>query len=491
MSKSKRSKSKPEGISRREFIDLVGVSIGAAALVGAGCGGGNSGGGSESGAGGSSPGTGGASNGTGGGAATGGTPGAATGGTPGVATGGTPGVTTGGTPGAATGGTPGAATGGTPGVATGGTPGATTGGTPGAATGGTPGAATGGTPGVATGGTPGVATGGTPGVATGGTPGAATGGSTTGAGGKATGGGAATGGVVGTGGSSGTTATALVALVRGPDWVQATQDAIALAGGLPDLSGKTVVLRPNVIENTADATTSPDVIHGVIKAVKAASKGTAPTIIVAEDGWNASSGGGELACMQSLGITAVCTAEGATTMDLGAQGHGTRNGIDFSDPVYNADYVIAIPKCKTHTVLGGFTMALKLWYGNTKNNRSHSDATMPAKLHAIRKADFTVLDATKCMTTGGPSAGGTMVASKIVVASKDAIAVDVTGLLIEKYSGSTVISSWADAWNKSQITGALAQKVPGWLTAKPSAQSQQQFPYAQQGVTEAATIMGY
>ncbi len=329
---------------------------------------------------------------------------------------------------------------------------------------------------------------------------AGTGGTSTGAGGTTTAnggggvtstasGGTATGGVAAAGGTSGTGGPPLVSLVRGTDWVQATQDAIALAGGLPDLTGKTVMLRVNAIENTADATTSPEVIHGVIMAVKAMG---ATNIIVGEDGWNAN--GNTLGVMQSLGITAVCTAEGATPMDLSKQTYTTRtnanataypNGVDFSDPVYNADYVIAIPKCKTHSWGGHYTMALKLWYGNTKNGRSHSNYASPADLHLIRKADFSVLDATKTMTTGGPSAGGTMVASKIVVASKDAIAVDVTGLFIEKYSGSTVISTAADAWNMAVIKAALALKIPGWLTAS------QQFPYVQQGVTEAATIMGY
>ena len=339
----------------------------------------------------------------------------------------------------------------------------------------------------------------------GGAGGAATGGKSSGAGGSATGGAStakggasATGGAPGAGGTvatGGTTGastgeTPLVALVRGTDWVQATQDAIAAVGGLPDLTGKKVLLRPNVIDNTTDDTTSPDVIHGVIKAVKA--KG-ATDITVAEDGWNAGGGGGTLACMKSLKIQDACDAEGAKTMDLGAAANTktSRNGIDFSDAVYNADYVIAIPKCKRHTTEGNFTMALKLWYGNTKNNRAHlSDGKMPGTLHAIRKADFTVLDATACMTKSGPT-GGTMVQSKIVVASKDAIASDVTGLLILKYSGDTVISTWADAWNNNQIKQALAQKIPGYSQAAPSAQSQQAFPYVAQGVTEAATIMGY
>ena len=323
-----------------------------------------------------------------------------------------------------------------------------------------------------------------------GTGGTGAGGTATGGAGDTAAGGTGTGGVAGTGGDSGTAGPPLVALVRGTDWVQATQDAIALVGGLPDLTGKTVMLRPNVCEPIADSTASPDVIHGVILAVKA--KG-ATNIIVAEDGFN--NGGDTLSAMQTLGITAVCIAEGATAMDLSKQTYTNRtninanaypNGVSFSDPVYDADYVIAIPKCKTHGA-AKYTMALKLWYGNVPPSaRSHSSTwAAPAELHLIKNADFVVLDATETMTTGGPTAGGTMVQSKIVVASKDAIAADLTGLLIEKYCGSTVISTVADAWNMAQIKRALALRIPGWLTES------QQFPYAQQGVTEAAAIMGY
>jgi len=133
-------------------------------------------------------------------------------------------------------------------------------------------------------------------------------------------------------------------------------------------------------------------------------------------------------------------------------------------------------------------MALKLWYGNVPGaGRLHPSAATfnaPPELHLIKKADFTVLDATKAMTTGGPDSG-TMVQSKIVVASKDAIAADVTGLWILKYSGSSVIANQAGAWTTGQIKRALALKIPGWLAASAN------FTYVAQGVTEAATIMGY
>ena len=342
-------------------------------------------------------------------------------------------------------------------------------------------------------------------TAAGGNAGASAGGGgagTTAGGGAATGGtpgtpagGAATGGA-GAGGSGSTSGTPLVSMVRGTDWVQATQDAIAAAGGLPDLSGKTVMLRPNVISTSANSTTSKDVIQGVIRAVKAKNPAK---IIVGEDGWN--TGGDTLGAMTTLGITAVCTAESTTAMpvtpmDLSKQTYTTRtnanassypNGVSFSDPVYNADYVIAIPICKTHGQ-SRYTMAFKLWYGNVPGaGRLHPSAatfTAPAELYLIKKADFVVLDATKCMTTGGPDSG-TMAQSKIVVASKDAIAADVTGLCILKYNGSTVIATQADAWTINQVARALALKFPGWLAAKA------QFPYVSQGVTEAATIMGY
>ncbi len=451
-------------ISRRDFI---GVSIGAVVVAGIGCGSNDSG--KQTGSAGQ-PGSGGASTGAGG------------------ATTGTGGTST------AKGG---AATGGTSAANTGAATGGTSTGAGGAATGGTStgagGAATGGT----STGAGGAATGGTSAANSG----AATGGTSTGAGGAATGGkspatgGAATGGTT----SSGTSGTPLVSMVRGTDWVAATQAAIAAVGGLPDLSGKTVMLRVNAIDSNSADTTTPDVIHGVILAVQAASKGTAPTIIVGEDGWAAN--GNTLGAMQTLGITAVCTATGATAMDLSQKTYTTRtnanaasypSGVSFSDPVYNADYVIAIPVCKTHSQ-GGYTMALKLWYGNVPTaGRLHPSAASfnaPPELHLIRKADFTVLDATKAIISGGPqvAAGNTNVAQpKIVVASKDAIAADVTGLWILRYNGSTVIASNAEAWTKfGQITRALKLSSLGWLTAST------QFPYVSQGVTEATTIMGY
>ena len=466
------SKRKPE-ISRRDF---VGVSIGAVVVAGIGCGSSDkqSGAGGQAGIGGNSPGAGGTSSGAGG--ASTGAGGASTGG----ASSGAGGAETGGASigaGGASTGAGGASTGG----ASSGAGGASTGGKAGTSTGG---AATGGATsagGASTGGKASTSTGG---AATGGksSTGTAKGGATS-TGGTS----AVTGGTSATGGTSGadTGGTPLVALVRDADIATATMAAIAKIG-LPDLKGKKVIIRPNQIEGKADGTTNPEVIRGVIRAIKAASSGDPTSIVVAEDAF---SGNGAIANMTTNGVTAVCTAEGATTLDLSgtattnvkpANATAWTNGIDFYNTVRDADYVINVPRCKTHS-LANFSMALKAWYGSLKRP-SDIHTSIQNKIpeaHLARKEDFVVIDASRCMISGGPTAGGTMKDSNVIVASKDAIAADVTGVAIIRYNGGTL----AAPWTQGQIKRAMAIAIPGWLTA------QTDFPYWSQGVTEIADIM--
>jgi uncharacterized protein (DUF362 family) len=284
-------------------------------------------------------------------------------------------------------------------------------------------------------------------------------------------------------------------MARDTDIATATMTAIAKIG-LPDLTGKVVVIRPNQIEGKPDGTTNPEVIRGIIKAVKAASTGTVKQIIVAEDAFG---GTASTTHMQTNGVTTVCTAEGATTLNLA--GSATTNykptnaaawpsGIDFYDTVYKADFVINAPRCKTHT-LGNFSLALKAWFGSIKRpdgNTLHSSIMDKcAETRLVKKEDFVVLDASRCMVNGGPTAGGTMKDSNLVVASKDAIAADVTGLAIIRYFGGTsALAAVRNTlpWDQKQITRAIALKIPGWLS------SAQDFTYwASTNITEAADIM--
>ena len=434
------SERKPKNLSRRLFLE---GSVGAVVGVSIGCGGDDNGTTSAAGSGGQQPG------GTGG--STGGN---ATGGLP-TETGGS--LSSSG--GSATGGT---ATGGasTGGVSTGGVS------TGGQATGGadtTGGAA----------GTGGVET--TGGVA--GTGGVDTTGGAAGTGGENAGG-ANTGGE-GTGGT-GPTEDALVTLVRASDWKQATMDAVLAR--LPDLTGQRVMVRPNVIEGKPDGTTNPAVIAGVVAAAK--QKG-ASEIIVGEDAFT----GDAASFMQTLGITdavgsdATCVslAGGATSNHSDANAAAWPSGIDIYDAVKNADYVINVPRCKTHGI-AGFSMALKAWFGSLQRPGDlHTEIhNKIAEAHLARQENLVVLDATRCMTTGGPTQGGTMADSNIVAVTEDAIAADVTGVAIVRYFG----ASLAVPWTLNQIRRAMALGFPGWLT------EQTDFSYTVQGdISEADDIM--
>lgn len=316
-----------------------------------------------------------------------------------------------------------------------------------------------------------------------------TGGATPGEGGTT--GNAGSSGNAGSAGS-GNTETAYVAMVRASeasaDWATATERAIELAGGLPDLTGQTVMLRPNVISaDPSPTTTNPEVIRGVIRAVK---KKGAATVYVADDGWAASS---TTAAMESLGISAVCSEEGATPLDLKG-GSTTRmtppnasawpNGINFYTAVLDADFVVNVPVCKSHA-MANFTMALKAWYGHVPSgDRDHRNlGDQIAELHLARQEDFVVLDATKAMVTGGPQSG-TVAEPKIVVASRDPIAADVTGLCIHKHfgTGGGAVANLG-VWEQRQITRAMALAFPGWLNAKTD------YTYVSEGIDEHAEIM--
>jgi len=270
-------------------------------------------------------------------------------------------------------------------------------------------------------------------------------------------------------------------LVRGTDWKQTTTDAVLAR--LPDLTGQTVLVKPNVIEAQSDSTTNPEVIAGVVAAAK---QRGASQIIVGEDGYadRNSTAMDTLGIPDAVGSDATCVylSGTATTHYTPADAAAWPEGIDFYDAVHDADYVINVPRCKTHA-LAGFTLALKAWYGSMARDGHDLHTGIHnriAEAHLVRQEDLVVIDATRCMTTGGPSAGGTMADSRIVVVTEDAIAADVTGVAILRYFG----ASLGVPWTLNQIRRAMALNYPGWLT------EQTDFSYSVVGdISEAADIM--
>lgn len=304
------------------------------------------------------------------------------------------------------------------------------------------------------------------------------------------------------GGTTGSGETPYVAMIRDSDAIAATMAAIAAAGGFPDLTGKVVFIKANLIDPAPPGCVSPDVIRGIIRAVK--KNGTPSEIYVGDDAFT-----GKLSSVAGDSgnkMASAVAAEGATLQDLdgadtspslpsGATASSWGSGIPVYKALLDADYVINAAVCKTHGVTN-FSMALKNWYG-AQSNTSHSHqqfalmCNIMSEIHLALREDFVVLDATKCLLKGGPNVGSSPTASPgIVIATTDPIAADVTGLCILKHylqttgTANTKISG-TSVWDQQMIKYALTLTGLKWLTSK------QNFTYSAVGIDEAATIMGY
>jgi uncharacterized protein (DUF362 family) len=295
------------------------------------------------------------------------------------------------------------------------------------------------------------------------------------------------------------------------------QCAISGAGGLPDLSGRTVVLKPNLLQDsTSPCCTNPEVVRGVIRAVKA--KNAAKIII-----GDASMTGTAITVMAGqCGIHAVTQAEGGVTeMDFTTQpytllqptgANGWSGGfhiwnVMLDDGAGNKPYVINLP-CTKHHGMAVWTMAMKNWYGivphgrptGAPDDRTHinnGSCRQPhiAELHLGVKEDLVVLDATKAQLTGGPANGNaaSQASPGIVVASADAVAAEATGLCILREYRSRAAVAADDIENVAIFTTDTATLMGraltlgnGWIS------SRAQYNYIAQGLgADEALIMGH
>jgi uncharacterized protein (DUF362 family) len=328
----------------------------------------------------------------------------------------------------------------------------------------------------------------------------------TSSGGKSSGGtsagGTSSGGKSSGGTSSGGTATdggtrPKVCLVRNTDVGQAVRDAVAAVGGLPDLTGKTVLLKPNLNSNEGPPTSpNPEVMRAAIRLAK--ERGASRVIV----GDRSNPSYDTIQAMTAAGIYDVAIAEGAEAMNF--NGLATRlvnpagathwpNGFNTYVVILDdVDYIINCCCCKHHA-LANYTMAMKAWQGIiVQNDRStaHQDlGNRLPELHLGVKEDFVILDATKALLTAGPSLGGLQASPGIVVATADAVAADVTGLCIMKYylaqagRADSQIDNYT-VWTQPQMVRALALGN-GWMSNKA------QYTYTSQGISEIQTIMQY
>lgn len=257
--------------------------------------------------------------------------------------------------------------------------------------------------------------------------------------------------------------TTAVGIARGETIGSAVRKAVELSGGMNFIkSGQTVLIKPNVNSGVAyPASTNPEVLYEVIKMVWERD----PKRIIVGDRSNYRRNTRDE--MKKAGIDKAIVdakAELVTFDDMNWRFVNPTNSVNWetgyhlAEMIFQVDHIINVPVIKTHR-LGWFTMSMKnlvgiipgkdrvFMHGKLDSGRDSAKAAgqpqmanYPAFAKMIAEIGLTVttslniMDGTKAFVSEGPSRGD-IVEPKLIVASRDRIATDVTGLGVLKHYG--------------------------------------------------------
>jgi len=129
------------------------------------------------------------------------------------------------------------------------------------------------------------------------------------------------------------------------------------------------------------------------------------------------------------------------------------NGFRIPKRLEDIDHIISLPVLHTHSI-ASHSLAIKnlvglihpadrmIFHSSSKMNE------MIAEISLAIKPDLTVIDGTKAFIDKGPS-HGTMIETKVYLASKDVLTADVLGVYLLKKYGAKLF--WDDPWESGQI----------------------------------------
>ena len=275
--------------------------------------------------------------------------------------------------------------------------------------------------------------------------------------------------------------TVAVGIARGETIGRAVRDAVELAGGMDFIrSGQTVMIKPNV--NTGDpypASTNPEVLLEVIKMVRERD----PKRLIVGD--RSTMRRDTVTEMRRNGVEQVVLDAKAELLHFDdmkwvpmnpAKSANWENGYHVPEAISQADHIINVPVIKTHSS-AWFTMSMKnfvgllhpddrrVMHGVQRRSRDQGAAQqnndgyvtfahMIAELGLIVTPSLNIMDGTKAFVSGGPSNGDT-VEPKLIVASRDRIATDVTGLGILKHYGTESRIQDVSVWKQPMIARGI------------------------------------
>lgn len=266
--------------------------------------------------------------------------------------------------------------------------------------------------------------------------------------------------------------TARVAFVKTTNRAEGVKRAIELLGFKDEFKAKSVFVKPNF--NSADefpGSTHNDTLLALTGELRRL--GSKQMTIGDRSGMGDTS-----AVMRSKDIPAVARDQNASTLifdDLKEEDWKLfrfenslwKNGFAVPKQVLASDAIVQTCCLKTHRFGGHFTLSLKNSVGlaakrvpgNDYNfmselHSSPNQRRMIAEINASYKPALVVLDGVEAFTDGGPDKG-TKVASNVIIAGTDRIAIDAVGVAVLRHFGTTANVSTGTIFEQEQIAQAV------------------------------------
>lgn len=265
--------------------------------------------------------------------------------------------------------------------------------------------------------------------------------------------------------------TARVAFVKTTDRAEGVKRAIDLLGFRDEFKGKSVFVKPNF--NSADefpGSTHNDTLMALTGELR--KLGSKEMTIGDRSGM-----GDTLEVMRSKDIPAIAKDQKASTLVFDElkdedwkffrfESSLWKNGFAVPKQVLGADAIVQTCCLKTHRFGGHFTLSLKNSVGlaakrvpgNPYNfmselHSSPNQRRMIAEINASYKPALVVLDGIEAFTDGGPDKG-TKVASNVIIAGTDRIAIDAVGVAVLRHFGTTSNVEKGSIFGQEQIAEA-------------------------------------
>jgi uncharacterized protein (DUF362 family) len=264
---------------------------------------------------------------------------------------------------------------------------------------------------------------------------------------------------------------ARVAFIKTTDRTDGVRRAMALLGPTA-WAGKSVLIKPNF--NSADpapGSTHMDVLRTVVAALQDAGSGE---ITIADR----SGMGNTRSVMKQIGVEQAVEEMNCRLIALDElavddwetiemEGSHWKQGFPFPRPVREVDSLVQLCCLKTHRYGGHFTMSLKNSVGlvakfvpgdsyNYMNelHRSPLQRTLIAEINAAYAPDLVIMDGVEAFVRGGP-ANGDRVASNVMLAGTDRVALDAVGVALLRHFGTTDEVSQGAIFAQEQIARAV------------------------------------